>query len=96
MLFRSSPVGLYNTAKQLIQEMGFNNSEKYLGIGEDQMLQQQQQQLPLILTDSLIAQGLAPEVAQQVALGATAAVRGGQVDTAPTEGPGHTIPQEDM
>lgn len=90
----ASPVGLYNTAKQLIQEMGFNNSEKYLGIGEDQMLQQQQ--LPLILTDSLIAQGLAPEVAQQVALGATAAVRGGQVDTAPTEGPGHMIPQEDM
>lgn len=60
----ASPVGVYNTAKQCVQEMGFNNADKFIGMNEEQL--QQQQNLPAILSQSLQALGLAPDIIQAV------------------------------
>lgn len=58
----ATPMGMFNTAKQCVQEMGFANPQKYLGIDEEQMAQQTS--LPAILEQTLAGLGLPPEITQ--------------------------------
>lgn len=60
----ATPMGMFNTAKQCVQEMGFTNPQKYLGIDEEQMAQQTS--LPAILEQTLAGFGLPPEITQAV------------------------------
>ena len=76
----ATPAGVFNTAKQVIQEMGFNNTEKYIGANEEEITQRQQ--LPNILAGALSNLGLAPEVTQQIITGVLAQMQGGQPDAA--------------
>jgi len=74
----ASPVGVFNTAKQVIQEMGFNNTEKYIGISETEI--EQQNQLPNVIANVLSNLGLAPEVIQQITMGIMTQLQGGQAN----------------
>ena len=74
----ASPIGVFNTAKQVIQEMGFNNTEKYIGISESEI--EQQNQLPNIIANALSNLGLAPEVIQQITMGIMTQIQGGQTN----------------
>jgi len=74
----ASPVGVFNTAKQVIQEMGFNNTEKYIGISETEI--EQQNQLPNVIANVLSNLGLAPEVIQQITMGIMTQLKGGQAN----------------
>lgn len=76
----ATPAGVFNTAKQVIQEMGFNSTEKYIGANEEEITQRQQ--LPNILAGALSNLGLAPEVTQQIIAGVLAQMQGGQADAA--------------
>lgn len=60
----ASPTGVFNTAKQVIQEMGFNSTEKYIGISESDI--EQREQLPMQLANALASVGMAPEAIQQI------------------------------
>jgi hypothetical protein len=70
----ASPQGLYETAKQIIEEMGFNNADKFLGVeaGQIATLQGQQQTqalmetLPLLLGKILEAAKMPPEMAAKI------------------------------
>ncbi|NCU31301.1 hypothetical protein EOM57_05985 [Candidatus Saccharibacteria bacterium] len=74
----ASPVGIFNTAKQAIQEMGFNNTEKYIGMSEADI--EQQSQLPNVIANALSNLGLAPEVIQQITMGIMTQLQGGQTN----------------
>ncbi len=74
----ASPVGIFNTAKQVIQEMGFNNTEKYIGMSEAEI--EQQSQLPNVIANALSNLGLAPEVIQQITIGIMTQLQGGQAN----------------
>lgn len=56
------PEGVYNTAKQCVQEMGFTNASKYLGVSEEELAQSAD--LPNIIAQTLAGLGFPPEAIQ--------------------------------
>lgn len=70
----ASPMGMYETAKTIIEEMGFTSPDKFLGMEAGQVVQQQiqqakqgmMQQIPETLGQSLQQAGLAPEQAAAI------------------------------
>lgn len=72
----ASPAGVFNTAKQVIKEMGFNSTEKYIGMSESEI--EERQQLPNMLASALSNIGIAPDVVNQVVAGVMSQIQGGQ------------------
>lgn len=68
----ASPQGMWETAQQIIQEMGFTNPDKYIGIeasmaGTQNMIQQLVQMLPQLMMQLGQQLGLSPEQAGAIA-----------------------------
>lgn len=65
----ASPQGMFETAKQVVEELGFNNPDKFLGMEAAQVSQLQgqaqteavMQQLPMLLAGALKESGVSPE-----------------------------------
>jgi hypothetical protein len=62
----ASPQGLYETAKQIIEEMGFNNPDKFLGAEAGQQSQGIVEQLPMLLGQILEAADVPPEKGAEI------------------------------
>ncbi|MCK9492697.1 MAG: hypothetical protein M0Q24_11505 [Sulfurimonas sp.] len=67
----ASPQGMYETAKQIIEEMGFTNPDKFIGIeagqaGAAMQTQALLQQLPQMLGQILQSAGLDPETGAKI------------------------------
>ena len=70
----ATPLGVYSTAKQIIESMGFTNPAEFIGATDkdvEAMMQQQDvmQQLPQMLAQIMQAAGIQPEQAAMVVKG---------------------------
>jgi hypothetical protein len=70
----ATPLGVYSTAKQIIESMGFTNPAEFIGATDkdvEAMMQQQNvmQQLPQMLAQIMQAAGIQPEQAAMVVKG---------------------------
>ena len=64
----ATPLGVYNTAVKLIEEMGFSDSSEFIGQSQDELKQRMQQedamsQLPMLLGGAMKQAGMNPEQA---------------------------------
>ena len=63
----ASPQGMFETARQIIEEMGFTNPDKFLGMEAGQVgVQSVIQQLPMMMAQILKSAGLDPDTAAQI------------------------------